>query len=229
VKGRRRCLGCRSFIEGVLVLVIVDYGHGNLGSIKNMLKKIGVKDVIVSGNPDVIALATKLILPGVGAFASGMLSLRERKLVGPLERKVLGEKVPILGICLGMQLFSQRSEEGPSEGLGWVEAETVRFAASDNLKIPHMGWNSVRFRVGGGLGRGIERDARFYFVHSYHVRVKPPNALATASYGEDFVAALQCDNIVGVQFHPEKSHNFGMALLKNFADQGTASALSVPA
>ena len=203
------------------MILIIDYGIGNPGSIRNMLKKIGVEAVISSNIPD-IEKADKLILPGVGAFDNGMKNLRERGLIPALNDKVINQKIPILGICLGMQLLTNKSEEGKLEGLGLIDAETVKFrfnAANDNLRIPHMGWNQIKSIKKSPLVNGVEENSRFYFVHSYHVVCRNnEDILAIANYGYDFVAAVNRDNIFGVQFHPEKSHKFGMQILKNFAE-----------
>lgn len=202
-------------------IIIIDYGLGNLGSMLNMTKKIS-ENVIVSSDHDIIAKADKLILPGVGSFDSGMRNLIERNMIPLLNKKILEEKVPILGVCLGMQLLGIRSEEGKLPGLGWLDAETIRFKFQDenaDLKIPHMGWNQLTVRQSHPLFSGLEDNNRFYFVHSYHfVCTKPDNILATTSYGVGFTSAVVKDNIMGVQFHPEKSHKFGMRLLKNFTE-----------
>jgi len=202
------------------MIVIIDYGLGNLGSMANMIKKIGAQAIVSNDSLD-IDKADKLILPGVGAFDGGMKNLEERGLLPLLRRRVLEDKIPILGVCLGMQLLSKKSEEGQLPGLGWLDAETVRFkfqGANANLKIPHMGWNQLTFCQFHSLFAELEVMNRFYFVHSYHVIcANPDNVLATTSYGFDFTSAVVKDNIMGVQFHPEKSHKFGMRLLKNFA------------
>ncbi|MCX5805030.1 MAG: imidazole glycerol phosphate synthase subunit HisH [Proteobacteria bacterium] len=201
------------------MILIIDYGMGNLGSILNMLNKIGVNAAISSNIKD-IEKTDKLILPGVGAFDRGMNNLEERGLIPMLNKLVLEDKIPILGVCLGMQLLGMRSEEGRLHGLGWLDAETIRFkfqGANANLKIPHMGWNQLSVRQAHPLFADLEAVNRFYFVHSYHVVcANPDNVLATTSYGFDFTSAIVKDNIMGVQFHPEKSHKFGMHLLKNF-------------
>lgn len=202
------------------MIVIVDYGMGNLGSIVNMLKKIGAPAVLTS-DPAKIEQADGLILPGVGAFDNGMQNLGERGLIPVLNAMVLGKKTPILGLCLGMQLFTRRSEEGILPGLGWIDAETVRFrfdAADAQLKVPHMGWNTIESCQAHPLFNDLGADPRFYFVHSYHVVcADPQNVLALAHYGLDLVAMIVKDNILGAQFHPEKSHKFGMTLFRNFA------------
>lgn len=202
------------------MIAIVDYGMGNLGSISNMLKKIGVQSAI-SSDPLVIEEAEKLILPGVGAFDLGMKNLSQRSLLEELKSQVVERKKPILGLCLGMQLFTRSSEEGQLPGLGWLNAKTVRFTFSGpeaNLKIPHMGWNTLQIYRSHPLLNDLGPDARFYFDHSYHVLCNDnDNVLATTTYGYDFPSIVAQGNILGAQFHPEKSHKFGMKLLKNFA------------
>jgi glutamine amidotransferase len=203
------------------MIVIIDYGMGNLGSILNMLKKIGARAVI-SSEIQVIATADKLILPGVGAFDNGMRNLNERGFIEVLVRKVRTARTPILGICLGMQLFSKRSEEGSLEGLGWIDADTERFRFDGpiaGLKIPHMGWNTVQVVKESPLLNAMYEEPRFYFIHSYHVVCRnQTDVLTKTNYGIDFVSSVARENIIGVQFHPEKSHKFGMKLLQNFAE-----------
>ena len=201
------------------MLAIIDYKAGNPGSIRNMLKKIGTEAVVTS-EPDVIAKANKLILPGVGAFDYGMTNLENLGLLPVLHQRALQDRVPVLGICLGMQLFSRCSEEGKCSGLSWIDAETRKLSSnggSGTLRIPHMGWNNVWTVRPSKLFQEVPAEPRFYFVHSYHVQVNSgPAAIALCKYGGDLVAAVEQDNIVGVQFHPEKSHKFGMKLLANF-------------
>jgi glutamine amidotransferase len=202
------------------MITIVDYGMGNLGSIKNMLKKVGA-DCEITADPDRLQQAKKLILPGVGAFDAGMAKLNSSGLVPVLNEQVLEKKVPVLGICLGMQLMTQSSEEGVLAGLGWVDAKTVRFvpALGSNLKVPHMGWNLVKPSKSSPLLRDAEEEERFYFVHSYFVQCqKSEEVLLHTHYGHSFDAAFEVGNVIGVQFHPEKSHKFGMRLLRNFAE-----------
>jgi glutamine amidotransferase len=201
-------------------IVVVDYGMGNLGSIMNMLKKVGAKAIRSSSASDVDR-AGKLILPGVGAFDAGMKNLSELGLVPVLNRRVIEGRTPILGICLGMQLLARGSEEGQLPGLGWVDADVLKFRFDGihdkGLKIPHMGWNTVEVGAESRLFGDMGPDPRFYFVHSYHVRCNnEENVLARTFYGYEFVSAVMRDNILGVQFHPEKSHKFGMRLLGNF-------------
>lgn len=199
------------------MIVVIDYGMGNLGSIANMIKKVGHKCIITSDLEE-IKKATKLILPGVGSFDNGMKNLQERGMVEILNQKVLVEKTPILGICLGMQLMTKSSEEGSLSGLRWVDAQTKRFV-SDTLKIPHMGWNIIKHQKNSQLFDEMEREKRFYFVHSYCVSCnQEADILTNTNYIQDFVSSFEKENIVGVQFHPEKSHKFGMNLIKNFVE-----------
>jgi len=208
-------------VAGGNVVVVVNYGIGNLGSIANMLRRIGV-EVAVSSEADVIAGADRLILPGVGAFDAAMERLLASGLVEPLQRQVVEDRVPLLGICLGMQLLTERSEEGRLPGLGWISADTVRFRFAEddrNLRVPHMGWNTLSVRHDDSLFRHTSAEARFYFVHSYHVRCRDESdILATTHYGQEFVAAFGHGNIFGTQFHPEKSHTFGMEVLRAFCE-----------
>ena len=201
------------------MITIIDYGMGNLGSIHNMMKKIGA-DAVVSRDPNQIANADKLILPGVGSFDHGMRNLDESGLRAALEDCVIQKRKPVLGICLGMQLMTRSSEEGELPGLGWIDAVTKKFRFDDPLlKVPHMGWNMVDIRNEEGLFGDMYSESRFYFVHSYYVSCcNPADTLATTSYGHEFTSAFRRENIMGVQFHPEKSHKFGMKLLQNFVE-----------
>jgi imidazole glycerol-phosphate synthase subunit HisH len=207
------------------MITIVDYGVGNLASIANMLKKGGAQSLITS-DPGALADAEKLILPGVGAFDAGMKHLAARKLIEPLNRAVLERRVPVIGLCLGMQLMTKRSTEGSETGLGWLDADTVRFRIDDpSVKVPHMGWNTMRFTHASPLADGLDDDARFYFVHSFHLVCRDrADILGETHYGYDFASSIERDNIMGVQFHPEKSHRFGLQLLRNFAAMRTAVA-----
>lgn len=203
------------------MITIVDYGMGNLGSIANMLRKIGVASRICRG-PDQISDAEKLILPGVGAFDAAMMRINEGGLREVLDRKALVERVPVLGICLGMQLLTRGSEEGCIPGLGWIPAETFAFRnrVDSRLKVPHMGWNIVEVKDESLLTRdfGAMVEPRFYFVHSYFVRCDDAaHCVLQTTYGVTFDSGVQSGNVFGVQFHPEKSHRFGMKLLANFA------------
>ena len=197
---------------------IIDYGVGNIGSIANMLRKINVDSVITS-DPTEIAKASKLILCGIGAFDDGMTKLESLGIVEVLQRKVLDEKTPIMGVCLGMQLFTRGSEEGTKSGLGFVDGYTRKFhfVNGQKLRVPHMGWNEVALSKPSRLLENMYEEPRFYFVHSYHaVMDQPGEELLKATYGYPFTAAFEKGNIVGVQFHPEKSHKFGMRLYENF-------------
>ena len=199
------------------MLTIVDYGLGNLASIQNMLKKIGGESIISSSMEEIIK-AKRLILPGVGHFEKGMDNLYKSGLIPTLNELVLEKKIPILGICLGMQLMTSKSEEGNVEGLNWIEADTVKFKInSSNFKIPHMGWSKVDFKLNEPIAENLYDEARFYFVHSYHVScINQQNVLGKTIYEFPFHSAIKKNNIIGVQFHPEKSHRFGMQLLNNF-------------
>ena len=200
------------------LIVVVDYGVGNVGSVLNMLRKIGAR-ARVSGAPADIAAADRLILPGVGHFGHGMQKLAATGLVPLLEEQALAAKKPVLGICLGMQMMTRGSEESETPGLGWIDAFVHRFAEAPGLRIPHMGWNTVRAPQAATLFRADGAEAeRFYFVHSYCVRsIETPHVAATCRHGAEFVAGFEAGNLHGVQFHPEKSHRFGMDLLRRFA------------
>jgi imidazole glycerol-phosphate synthase subunit HisH len=200
------------------MLVIVDYGVGNLASIKNMLKKTGAESLI-SSQADDIEKASAIILPGIGAFDHCMSLFKSSGLFEMVKKKALDQKTPLLGICVGLQMLMENSEEGKEPGLGWIKGKTIKFKREKlgNLKIPHMGWANVQQTKPSILMEGFEEEPRFYFVHSYHVQPEhPADELLKAWYGYDFTAAIQHENIFGVQFHPEKSHKFGMRLLKNF-------------
>lgn len=199
------------------MITIVDYGMGNLGSILNMFKRIGAQARICTDPLD-LQRAAKILLPGVGAFDAAMERINSSGFREVLDRKALVERTPILGICLGMQLLTRSSEEGRIPGLGWIAAETRRFPPSNGLKIPHMGWNVVNPVRECPLTEGLTAGARYYFVHSFFVRVDhEEDSVLKAHYGLTFDAAISHGNIFGAQFHPEKSHRFGMHLLSNFA------------
>jgi glutamine amidotransferase len=200
------------------MIAILDYGIGNLKSVYNMFKKIGIESIVTS-DIEIIRQADKYLLPGVGSFDHGIKSLKNASFFKILESEVLEKKKPILGICLGMQLLTNSSEEGNEKGLGWIDANTVKFDLKDkSLSVPHMGWNLVKPINTDTLFFDLN-DSRFYFVHSYHVLCKKKeDILATAHYGEEFTCSICNNNIYGVQFHPEKSHKFGMQLLRNFGE-----------
>lgn len=201
------------------MLTIVDYGVGNLASIQNMLKRIG-RQVRISATEEDILQADKLILPGVGAFDTCAEKLKESGFLTALNKKVLEEKTPVLGVCVGMQLLTHGSEEGILPGLGWIGGKIIKFRAeqlSSGLKIPHMGWTEVIVNKASKLFSDMQSAPRFYFVHSYHPQLdNEDDALIYATHGYSFVAGIERENILGVQFHPEKSHKFGMKLLDNF-------------
>ncbi|MDX2026926.1 imidazole glycerol phosphate synthase subunit HisH [Microcella sp.] len=195
---------------------LVSYGLGNLGSVVNMGKRAGAKVTLVS-TPDEVLASERVILPGVGAFDEGMDRLQSRGLVEAL-REFAASGRPLLGICLGMQLLLDGSEEGTSPGLGLVPGNSVRFSESAGVRVPHMGWNTVEPTRADPLVEGLPDDSRFYFVHSYRVVPnREEDQLATTNYGGPFASMIRADNVVGAQFHPEKSHAFGMTILKNFA------------
>lgn len=200
------------------MITVIDYGLGNLASVKNMIKKVGGESIITS-DLDHINASTKIVLPGVGNFAMGMKNLRERNLIDVLNKKIIEDKVPVMGICLGMQLLTSHSEEGDCEGLGWIKGRTRSFKLSGvNDKIPHMGWADVVFKKDHSpITAKLPVNPRFYFVHSYYVDCEnEEHVFAKSTYGIEFTCGIKSDNIYGFQFHPEKSHKFGMALFKSF-------------
>ncbi|MBM6948855.1 imidazole glycerol phosphate synthase subunit HisH [Mordavella massiliensis] len=200
------------------MIAIIDSGMGNVGSIANMLKKIGAEAVITNKKEE-LHEAEKIILPGVGTFDHGMECLREAGLPDIIRSETLENKKPLLGICLGMQLLGKRSDEGKSEGLNLIDFETKAFNIPKEmpLKIPHMGWDVVEFTQKDKILEGITGQQRYYFVHSYHaVCTNKENILMKCDYGYEFAAAVKNGNVYGTQFHPEKSHRFGMRLLENF-------------
>ena len=203
------------------MITIIDYKAGNFRSIENMLKRLGVESHFTD-KVDEIESADRLILPGVGHFDHGMQKLKESGLIEVLNKKVLTGKTPILGICLGAQLMTESSEEGVEPGLGWIKGKTLKFqklTLPESHKIPHMGWTDLQAAPMKKLTSGLNEDTRFYFVHSFYMSLEEQNqVLFKAKYGHDFHAGFEHENIFGVQFHPEKSHLFGMALLKNFAE-----------
>lgn len=199
--------------------IVVDYGMGNVGSILNMGRAAGA-NLRPSSSAGEISEAAKLILPGVGAFDKAIESLSQEGLIEALNYAVLERKAPILGICLGMQLFTQRSEEGELPGLGWIAAKTVRFdidAADQTVRVPHMGWNTIEIANPSKLFQALPSEPRFYFVHSYHVSCdNQADVLAWTNHGYQFASMICRDNILGVQFHPEKSSRFGLGFLRGF-------------
>jgi imidazole glycerol-phosphate synthase subunit HisH len=201
------------------MIVVVDLGVSNLGSVPNCCKRVGYQ-AVVSAVPELVAQADKLILPGVGAFDAAMKAMHERGLYDVLQRRVVEDKVPILGICLGMQLLFEGSDEGQESGLGWMPGRFIKFPSKyddKRLLVPHIGWNTAVPRAGKRLFAGVAPDAEYYFVHSYRLETTRDELIAsTTEYGGGFVSAVESYTIMGVQFHPEKSHQFGAHLMKNF-------------
>ena len=200
------------------MIAIVDYEIGNLAAIANMLQRVGASCEITA-DAQKIEHADKLVLPGNGAFDACMQGLRATGLIPLLERKVLQGKTPLLGICVGAQMLGQGSAEGQEPGLGWLQMQVRRLAPQPGYRVPHMGWCAVKkSATAGALFDDLEDEARFYFVHSYYLDPEhASDVLLTANYGFEFAAAVGNTNIVGLQFHPEKSHRFGKQLLRNFA------------
>lgn len=201
-----------------MTTLIVNYGMGNLGSVSRALEECGA-DVLVSENPDDLACATHVVLPGVGAFRDGMTHLSQGGWVEPLTQLIVRDKFPLLGICLGMQLLADIGHEGgKTEGLGWIPGEVGRLnPSSKETRIPHIGWNEVHIKQESPFFSEINSGHDFYFVHTYHFTPRDPShALTTTPYCGDFVSSVQNENILGVQFHPEKSSRMGLKLLQNF-------------
>ncbi len=200
------------------MITIIDYGMGNIGSLENMIKKAGGKSLLTRDH-EIIEQAKKLILPGVGAFDNAISKLKEYSLYDAIDKKVTKDKIPILCICLGAQLITESSEEGLLNGFSWIKSRSVKFAfdASKNIKIPHMGWNDVTIKKESRLFENMYDDPCFYFVHSYHILCENPSDILTTSfYGREFVSSIEHDNIYATQFHPEKSHKYGLRLIQNF-------------
>jgi glutamine amidotransferase len=205
------------------MITIINYGLGNVQAFVNLYKRLNLP-VAVATTWEGLTGATKLILPGVGAFDHAMDSLDASGMRTAVNDLVIKQRVPILGVCVGMQMFAKGSAEGRLPGLGWIDGSVRRFDPSKvqrPARLPHMGWNDVvpRGDAGARLFAGLERDARFYFLHSYYFDcASNDNVLATSEYGAEFSCAVGADNVYGVQFHPEKSHDYGVRLLKNFAE-----------
>jgi len=199
-------------------IIIIDYGVGNLRSVQKKIQRVGTEAEITS-NIDTIVHADKLILPGVGHFTNGVIKLKESGIWDVLNKTVLENKKPILGICLGMQLMAKHSDEGNTEGLGWFDADIIKFKVRDRLryKVPHMGWNNAVVNKESVLFHGVSEEAMFYFVHSYHIKCNDEqDILTTTEYEYPFTSSIQKGNIFGTQFHPEKSHDLGEIILRNF-------------
>lgn len=202
---------------GTMKTIIIDYGMGNISSIRNMLRYLGYSSVLSCEKQDILT-ADRLIFPGVGNFGMAMGNIKDRDLENVLNEAVLGRGIPILGICLGMQLMMSWSEEGNCAGMGWIAGNVKKFRLDTSLyKIPHMGWDYIKIQNESMLLRDLPENPRFYFVHSYHAECeKVTESIATTDYGGNFTSIIGRNNIFGVQFHPEKSHKYGMKLLENF-------------
>ncbi len=202
------------------MITIIDYDMGNVGSIKNMIEYLGFADVEISSDEERILKSTHLILPGVGSFDEGMKNLEERGLDKIIRKYALELKKPIMGICLGMQLLGNSSEEGVKPGLSLIDFHNIRFRLDQGLKIPHMGWNTIKVKkTENPLLKELDDDYRYYFVHSYHAVTNDLNTIIlTAEYGYEVVVGINEGSVYGVQFHPEKSHKFGMKLMRNFLE-----------
>lgn len=201
------------------MIAIIDYSIGNLTSILNMHKRLGI-DAVITDDANIIEKADKLLIPGVGHFDKCMQNFNNSGLRSLVERKALEEKIPVLGICVGAQMMTRGSEEGTEKGLGWMDADTVlfKFPKNSDLKIPHMGWTDLRVVGPSPLWNNMPLEPRFYFAHSYHF-IFDNESMSTGEchYGYDYTCAFRNENIFGLQFHPEKSHKFGMKILSNFA------------
>ena len=202
------------------MITIIDYGLGNIRAFVNVFERLNIKTIVAQSSKD-LERATKLILPGVGSFDYAINLLNKSGMRDTIENKVLLNKVPVLGICLGMHLFANYSEEGTTPGLGWVEGEVILFNADlipYKTRLPHMGWNTIQPINNNSLLSGFNGDSRFYFLHSYYFECNNTNdVISTTEYGNTYTSALNKNNIFGIQFHPEKSHSNGIKLLKNFA------------
>lgn len=208
-----------------LEIGIVNYGMGNVMSVKNALEHIGNNMATIVSSPTEIELCDCLILPGVGAFRDAMKNLEERNLVNALTEHVVQKQKILLAICLGMQLLMEVSEEGgKNKGLGWINGRVRRFTIDNSYRVPHVGWNDIRFKETSSFFNGIAQESDFYFDHSYHVECDDSHVIATCDYGYKFAVAIQKENVVGVQFHPEKSHYDGLLLLRNFLDFARGAA-----
>lgn len=202
------------------MITLIDYGVGNIFAFQNVYKRLDIPTKIAR-NPSELEDAQKLILPGVGAFDYAMEGLNLSGMRQKLDELVVEKKIPIIGICVGMQMMGNKSDEGTAEGLKWIDADILKFDESlieQRTKLPHMGWNDVKPLKNNPLFKGLEDDAIFYFLHSYYFKCNnPENSIAISDYGIPFTSAVNDDNIFGIQFHPEKSHHYGEKLLHNFA------------
>ena len=200
------------------MIAIVDYGLGNVQAFKDVYNRLNLPALIASSSKDLVD-ATKLILPGVGSFDYAITKLDESGMRKNIESLVIDKQIPILGVCVGMQMLARSSEEGKLKGLGWIDAIVKRFNSTNDIILPHMGWNNVNPRSYDGLYKNTKEDLRFYFLHEYYFDAYEESEVeATANYKGEYACSVRKGNIFGVQFHPEKSHHFGMHLLKNFAE-----------
>jgi len=201
------------------MITIIDYGLGNIRAFENVYKRLNISTKVAKNKNELLG-AKKIILPGVGAFDHAMTLLNNSGMRETLEELVFGNKIPVIGICVGMQMLAKKSDEGMLDGLGWVDATVKKFKVSElppNAPLPHMGWNNISPKVGNELMAGLNNESRFYFLHSYYFNAaNNETIIASANYGIDFTCAVKSENIYGVQFHPEKSHHNGIQLLKNF-------------
>jgi imidazole glycerol-phosphate synthase subunit HisH len=200
------------------MIAIIDYGLGNVKAFNDVYNRLNIPVFIARSSKDLVN-ATKLILPGVGSFDHAIFKLDESGMRNSIENLVVGKKIPILGVCVGMQMLAISSEEGKLKGLGWVDATVKRFDSNNVAILPHMGWNNVFPKSYNGLFKNIKEDMKFYFLHEYYFDAYEKSDIeAIANYEGEYVCSVRKGNIFGVQFHPEKSHHFGMQLLKNFAE-----------
>lgn len=212
--------------NGNFKAVIVDYGVGNIRSVENALRAVATQsgfDVSVSKDPKALQEASCLILPGVGAFGDSMRALEACELIPTLEEEVLNKKKPLLGICVGYQLLFESSEEGEEKGFGWLPGKVVHFDPSIDMSVPHFGWNDIQVKNNDWLFDDIDGEKNFYFAHSYHAQTEGDHVVATCDYGYEFPVFVRKDNIFGMQFHPEKSRNGGLSVLRNFLSSAEKS------
>jgi len=196
---------------------IIDYGLGNIKAISNIYDKLKIKNILVKSEID-FEKAERLILPGVGSFDSAMNLLDKKNYIQTIVSMVLEKEKKILGICVGMQTFAKKSDEGSMEGFNWIDGEVKKFEKNNNDRLPHMGWNSIKKNKENPLFKNIENDEYFYFCHSYYFKCKRNEDIITqTSFGSNFASSINNKNIYGIQFHPEKSHDSGSTILKNFA------------
>jgi len=202
------------------MITLIDYGVGNIFAFQNVYKRLDIP-IKIAKNPKDLINAKKLILPGVGSFDFAMSQLNASGMRDTLDKLVIQDKIPVIGICVGMQMMGNRSDEGGADGLKWIDADILKFdekLINHRTKLPHMGWNDVIPIVENSLFNGLEKDAIFYFLHSYYFKCNnPSDGIAISDYGISFTSAVNHKNIYGIQFHPEKSHQYGEKLLYNFA------------